>query len=54
MNKAIFVALLLVLASAGLSVASVYLLAGMAWAMVCGAAWCLALAAVILRGVSNG
>jgi hypothetical protein len=44
-------ACLSLLAGTGLSVAGIYVLAGLGWALLAGAAPCLALAFVIIRGL---
>lgn len=49
---AVTLALLLVIGT-GLTVAGVYELAGRGWAFIAGAVPCLALAAVILRGLRS-
>lgn len=48
------IALFLLLCSAGLSICAVLFLFGQAWAMLAGAAWCLALSITLLRSLSDG
>jgi hypothetical protein len=54
MPWAVLTAALSILLGAGLYVAGIYLLAGLGWALVNGAALCFALAAVIVRGLRRG
>lgn len=48
------IALLLLLCSVALSIVAVLFLFGPAWAMLAGAAWCLALSLILLRSLNNG
>lgn len=47
----VIMALVFLVLAVGLSVAAVLFLWGTAWAMLCAAAWALALAIVLLRGL---
>ncbi|WP_169053369.1 hypothetical protein [Falsirhodobacter xinxiangensis] len=44
----------LALASAGAASGGVYLLFGLGWALICGAAFLMFFAAILSRGVTNG
>lgn len=53
--KPIIVILVLLVAAAGLAISATYLLMGLAWAMLVGAAALLAFAALLARGMTpNG
>ncbi|MBN8292825.1 hypothetical protein JI664_12695 [Rhodobacter sp. NTK016B] len=43
-------ALILLLGAAGLSTAGVWLLAGFAWSLICGAAWAFVAGCILVRG----